>query len=269
MASLANSKEITRLFQAGADIVMLEVSGLCQAPLCPFSLDDIEKIAASTHEQGKQIFVLADMTVTEDELDRVKKNMERLLSCKANRIVCYDFTFAILAAKAGMANQIIYAPNTLITHSRLANFYKKTGLAGMVVSESLSAAEILSVCKKSEGLEIGAVLSGHREIYRSRRHHVTAYIAHNRIQNPTPEFSSGYAVMEKQRQNSFYPLIENTNGTVIIDAGMSCPDWLTPELAEALTYGFISRRNIELTDYIEMLNKIKSTVLLQKAGDVS
>ena len=253
--------------ETSTDVIMLEVAGLCQAPVCPLSFEKIEIVTKTITAAGKKVFLLADMMVTESNLDLVKKSLERMLSVNASRIICYDFTFVVLADELGISNRLIYAPNTLITHSRLMEYYHQKSLAGLVISGSLSKEEMLSLCNNNQEIEMGVVLSGHREIYRSRRRHVTAYANHNGLDIPASGFYSGYAVREKQRENKYYPLVENENGTLIYDAFVLDPSWLTEDLALKLTYGFLQRREIDPKTYIEIINQAKKKLIMWQAGN--
>jgi len=267
VSSLANLGEISQQMETSTDVIMLEVAGLCQAPVCPLSFEKIEIVTKTITAAGKKVFLLADMMVTESNLDLVKKSLERMLSVNASRIICYDFTFVVLADELGISNRLIYAPNTLITHSRLMEYYHQKSLAGLVISGSLSKEEMFSLCNNSQEIEMGVVLSGHREIYRSRRRHVTAYANHNGLDIPASGFYSGYAVREKQRENKYYPLVENENGTLIYDAFVLDPSWLTEDLALKLTYGFLQRREIDPKTYIEIINQAKKKLIMWQAGN--
>ncbi|HOO44130.1 MAG TPA: hypothetical protein PKU69_03570, partial [Bacillota bacterium] len=84
---------------------------------------------------------------------------------------------------------------------------------------------------------------------------------------PASGFYSGYAVREKQRENKYYPLVENENGTLIYDAFVLDRSWLTEDLALKLTYGFLQRREIDPKTYIEIINQAKKKLIMWQAGN--
>jgi len=258
VASLVDKAETIRLFEAGADIVLLETSRFNPDPVYPVSLDLLADMTNEIHAKGKRVFALMDGIVWENELATAREYLGDILSSGVDRVVCYDFTFVVFAREMAKAGKMIYRPKTYGRHPYDSAFYERLGLAGLFVPYGLASAELKSYCLKSRGLELGVQIAGAEEIYRSRRSLMNGFYHHAGMDGKDP-VGKDFTIRENTREDEYYHIRENPFGTTIWSNGGN-EDFLTDELIGSLDYGYLERRFSEAGTYYETLAKLRKRI---------
>ena len=221
----------------GADAVYIggELYGL-RAKAKNFSNEDIKKGIEFAHKYGKRVFVTANITAHNRDLEGVRKYFEELKEIKPDALIISDpgvFTIAkevcpeIEIHVSTQANNVNYATYL---------FWQRQGAKRVVSARELSVAEIKDIrANIPDGLEIETFVHGAMCISYSGRCLLSNYFTGRdaNLGACTHPCRWKYHIVEESRPGEYLPIEENERGTYIFNSKDLCMIEHIPDLVDA------------------------------------
>ena len=234
----ASSLEVLKVaVMYGADAVYIggEMYGL-RAKAKNFSKEDMKAGIDFAHQHGKRVFVTANITAHNRDLDGVRVYFEELKEMEPDALIISDpGVFAI-------AKQV--CPGTEVHISTQANnvnymtylFWQQQGAKRVVSARELSLEEIKQIRQNiPDGLEIETFVHGAMCISYSGRCLLSNYFTGRdaNLGACTHPCRWKYYIMEESRPGEYLPVEENERGTYIFNSKDLCMIEHIPDLVEA------------------------------------
>ena len=234
----ASCLEVLKLaVKYGADAVYIggEMYGL-RAKAKNFSKEDMEEGIKYAHEKGKKVFVTANITAHDKDLEGVREYFKELKEIKPDAIIISDPGVFMLAKEitpeidihiSTQANNVNYAD---------FNFWYGLGATRVVSARELSLDEIAEIRNHIPAdKEIETFVHGAMCMAYSGRCLLSNYMT-GRDANQgacTHPCRWKYHVVEENRPGEYMPIEENERGTYIFNSKDLCMIDYVPELVKA------------------------------------
>ena len=234
----ASCLEVLKLaVKYGADAVYIggEMYGL-RAKAKNFSKEDMEEGIKYAHEKGKKVFVTANITAHDKDLEGVREYFKELKEIKPDAIIISDPGVFMLAKEitpeidihiSTQANNVNYAD---------FNFWYGLGATRVVSARELSLDEIAEIRNHIPAdREIETFVHGAMCMAYSGRCLLSNYMT-GRDANQgacTHPCRWKYHVVEENRPGEYMPIEENERGTYIFNSKDLCMIDYVPELVKA------------------------------------
>lgn len=237
----AGSLELLKIaVQYGADAIYIggDMYGL-RAKARNFSMEDMKIGIAYAHEHGKKVYVTANITAHNDDLDGIRKYFKELYAFGEDRpdalIISDPGVFEIaLEAAPGMELHISTQANNV--NYETYRFWKRLGASRVVSARELSLEEIKELRNHiPEDLEIETFVHGAMCIAHSGRCLLSNYFT-GRDANQgacTHPCRWKYYVVEETRPGEYLPIEENDRGTYIFNSKDLCMIQYIPQIIDA------------------------------------
>ncbi len=140
--------------QGGCDAVYFGIRGFnMRAGAKNFNAGDIKKITQICHDNKVKAYLALNITIYEDELDKVKTILKKAKVAKVDAIICFDLSVLQLAKKMG--HEIHLSTQASVSNSASASFYKKQGVRRIVLARECSLKDVQRIEKRTNiGIEI-------------------------------------------------------------------------------------------------------------------
>lgn len=221
----------------GADAVYIggDMYGL-RAGAKNFSLADMKEGIEFAHEHGKKVYVTANITAHNCDLDGVKEYFKELEAIKPDALIISD-PGVFMAAKENCPDIDIHVS----TQSNNVNydtfkFWHKLGATRVVTARELSIKEIKEIRENiPDELEIETFIHGAMCISYSGRCLLSNYFTGRdaNLGACTHPCRWKYYIMEEKRPGEFLPVEENERGTYIFNSKDLCMIEHIPDLVDA------------------------------------
>ena len=221
----------------GADAVYIggEMYGL-RAKAKNFSKEDMAEGIRFAHEHGKKVYVTANITAHDRDLEGVQKYFEELKEIGPDALIISDPGVFQIATEICPEIDIHISTQANNVNYRTFRFWHKLGATRVVTARELSIREIADIdAHIPEDLEIETFVHGAMCISYSGRCLLSNYFT-GRDANQgacTHPCRWKYAVMEESRPGEYLPVYENERGTYIFNSKDLCMIDHIPELIEA------------------------------------
>ncbi len=235
----AGSLEVLKVaVDYGADAVYIggEMFSL-RAKAKNFSNEDMAEGIRYAHEKGVKVFVTANITAHNEDLDGVSEYFYELLALMPDAVIISDpgvFSIAKEVFDGRIAIHISTQANNV--NYLTFKFWHDMGASRVVCGRELSLAEIRNIREKlPNGPEIEAFVHGAMCISYSGRCLLSNYMT-GRDANKgacTHPCRWKYSVVEEKRPGEYFPVYENDRGTYVFNSKDLCMIEYIPELVSA------------------------------------
>ena len=234
----ASSLEVLKVAVTyGADAIYIggEMFGL-RAKAKNFSPEDMKAGIEFAHEHGKKVYVTANITAHNRDLEGVREYFQELKEIKPDALIISDpgvFTIAqevcpeIEVHISTQANNVNYATY---------NFWHKMGATRVVSARELSIAEIKEIRNHiPDDLEIETFIHGAMCISYSGRCLLSNYFTGRdaNLGACTHPCRWRYYISEESRPGEYLPIEENERGTYIFNSKDLCMIEHIPDIVDA------------------------------------
>ena len=221
----------------GADAVYIggEVYGL-RAKAKNFSKEDMAEGIRFAHEHGKKVYVTANITAHDRDLEGVQKYFEELKEIGPDALIISDPGVFQIATEICPEIDIHISTQANNVNYRTFQFWHKLGATRVVTARELSIKEIADIdAHIPEDLEIETFVHGAMCISYSGRCLLSNYFTGRdaNLGACTHPCRWKYAVVEEKRPGEYLPVYENERGTYIFNSKDLCMIEYIPELVEA------------------------------------
>ena len=221
----------------GADAVYIggEQYGL-RAKAKNFSDEDMKEGIDYAHDRGKKVYITANITAHDRDMDGVRDYFERLKDIGPDALIISDPGVFLMAREICPGIDIHISTQANNVNSMTCKFWADLGAKRVVTARELSLAEIKGICEGTpDELEIETFVHGAMCISHSGRcllsHYFTGRDAN--LGACTHPCRWKYYVMEESRPGEYLPVEENERGTYIFNSKDLCMIEHIPELLDA------------------------------------
>jgi len=234
----ASSLEVLKVAVAyGADAIYIggEMYGL-RAKAKNFSKEDMEEGIRYAHQHGKRVFVTANNTAHNKDLDGVRQYFGELKEIKPDALIISDPGVFAIAKQACPGIEIHISTQANNVNYMTYLFWHQQGAKRVVSARELSLEEIKEIRKNiPDNLEIETFVHGAMCISYSGRCLLSNYFTGRdaNLGACTHPCRWKYYIMEENRPGEYLPVEENERGTYIFNSKDLCMIEHIPDLVEA------------------------------------
>lgn len=221
----------------GADAVYIggEMYGL-RAKAKNFSVEDMEEGIKFAHKYGKRVFVTANITAHNRDLEGVRQYFGELKEIKPDALIISDPGVFAIAKQTCPEIEIHVSTQANNVNYMTYLFWQQQGAKRVVSARELSIEEIKQIrCNIPESLEIETFVHGAMCISYSGRCLLSNYFTGRdaNLGACTHPCRWKYYIMEESRPGEYLPVEENERGTYIFNSKDLCMVEHIPDLVEA------------------------------------
>ena len=256
----ANSLEVLKTaVEYGADAVYIggEMYGL-RAKAKNFSAEDMKKGIAYAHERGKKVYVTANITAHNRDLEGVRAYFHVLKEIRPDALIISDPGVFTIAKEVCPEIDIHISTQSNNVNYMTFRFWKEQGATRVVTARELSLEEIGDIRKNiPDDFEIETFVHGAMCISYSGRcllsHYFTGRDAN--LGACTHPCRWKYYIMEEKRPGEFLPVEENERGTYIFNSKDLCMIEHIPELVNAGIDSFKIEGRMKTALYVAVVSR--------------
>lgn len=256
----ANSLEVLKTaVEYGADAVYIggEMYGL-RAKAKNFSAEDMKKGIAYAHERGKKVYVTANITAHNRDLEGVRAYFHELKEIRPDALIISDPGVFTIAKEVCPEIDIHISTQSNNVNYMTFRFWKEQGATRVVTARELSLEEIGDIRENiPDDFEIETFVHGAMCISYSGRcllsHYFTGRDAN--LGACTHPCRWKYYIMEEKRPGEFLPVEENERGTYIFNSKDLCMIEHIPELVNAGIDSFKIEGRMKTALYVAVVSR--------------
>lgn len=221
----------------GADAVYIggEMYGL-RAKAKNFSNEDMAEGIRFAHKHGKRVFVTANITAHNRDLDGIRVYFNELKNIKPDALIISDPGVFTIAGDMLPDMELHISTQSNNVNYETCRFWHRLGARRVVSARELSLGEIAEIRKNiPDGLEIETFVHGAMCISYSGRCLLSNYFTGRdaNLGACTHPCRWKYYIMEESRPGEYLPVEENDRGTYIFNSKDLCMIEHIPDLVKA------------------------------------
>lgn len=224
----------------GADAIYIggDMYGL-RAKAKNFSLEEMKEGIAFAHEHNKKVYVTANITAHNDDLEGIRKYFRELKAFGKDRpdaLIITDPGVFTIAKEEVPEIEIHISTQANNTNYATYRFWYNLGAGRVVAARELSLKEIAELrANIPEDMEIEAFVHGAMCIAYSGRCLLSNYFTGRdaNLGECTHSCRWKYYIVEEKRPGQYLPIEENERGTYIFNSKDLCMIEYIPEMVEA------------------------------------
>lgn len=234
----ASSLEVLKVaVKYGADAVYIggDMYGL-RAKAKNFSMEDMKEGIAFAHRNGKRVFVTANITAHNRDLDGIREYFQELKEIKPDALIISDPGVFDIAREICPEIEVHISTQSNNVNYGTYLFWHRMGAKRVVSARELSMAEIKEIRQNiPDDLEIETFIHGAMCISYSGRCLLSNYFTGRdaNLGACTHPCRWKYYITEESRPGEYLPIEENERGTYIFNSKDLCMIEHIPDLIDA------------------------------------
>lgn len=237
---LAPAGDMERFLKAldfGADAIYIGGAefGMRTAPT-NFSFEELTSAVEIAHKANTKVYLTCNTVPRNNELQRLPSFIEKAKECKVDAFIISDLGTLDIAKKIAPDIDIHISTQAGITNYATANVFYNLGAKRIVTARELSIEDIAEIrAKIPSDMEIECFVHGAMCMSFSGRCLISNYLADrdaNRGDCAQP-CRWKYHLMEETRPGEYFPVVEDDNGTYLMNSRDMCMIEHIPELISA------------------------------------
>ena len=242
---LAPAGDINKMKTAifyGADAIYLggENFGLRKASK-NFSNEELEETVKYAHERDVKIYVTMNIVAHEYHLNGLDEYIKFLDKINVDAVIVADIGIFMKVKELAPDMEIHISTQASITNSETIKFWHKEGADRIVLARELSFDEIKEIRKNiPEDVELEAFVHGAMCISYSGRCLLSNYMTGRdaNLGDCAQACRWNYRLVEEKRPGEYYPIVEDENGTYIMNSKDLCMIHDIDKIYESGIYSF-------------------------------
>lgn len=190
-----------------------------------FDLDTLKKAIELCHNRGVKVYVTCNTLPRNNEIPQFQQFVEEAVACNVDALIVADLGLLSLIKKFAPNMEIHMSTQTGIVNYVSANQLYEMGCKRVVLARELSLDEIAEIrAKTPKDLDIEAFVHGAMCMSFSGRCLLSSYFTNrdaNRGECAQP-CRWNYYLMEEKRKGEYHQVIEDENGSYILNAKDMC-----------------------------------------------
>ncbi|MGL4588738.1 MAG: peptidase U32 family protein [Mycoplasmatales bacterium] len=215
-----------------------------------FEIDEIEQAVALAHKQKKLIYVAVNKLMHQRDLIEINDYLIKLHTIGVDGLIFSDLGVLYLVDELKLDFKLIYNTETTITNQYFTEFAAEFGIETVDLAKEISLEEIAEICANKQS-KVLINIHSHIYMYQSVRKLISNYASaiNEEIEQEQPLF------LHDNERNTYYPVIENEQGTHIIAANdLATINHLDKIFAIDLDFQKIDGFTYTKTQYAEIVN---------------
>lgn len=206
-----------------------------------FSNDEIIEGVKYCHDRGRKLYVTMNVFPRNHDLKGSEDYIKGLYNIGIDAIIVADPSIVSIAKEAAPELEIHLSTQANITNWRAAKFWYDQGVKRIVLARELTFTEINNIKKNvPEGCELEIFVHGSMCMAYSGRCLISNYMlgrdANKGICSNACRYK--YYLVEETRPNEYYPVIEDDDGTYIMNSKDLCMINHIPDLIRGGAHSF-------------------------------
>lgn len=236
LAPAGSLKKLKIAVDFGADAVYLGGGRLnLRAFSDNFSFEEIEEGVKYCHDRNRKVYVVVNVFARNYDLKGVEDYIKKIYDLGVDAIIAGDPGIIAAAKKAAPELEIHLSTQANTVNYLAAKFWYDQGVKRIVLARELTFNEIKGFKENlPEGCELEAFVHGSMCIAYSGRCLISNYMlgrdANKGICSNACRYK--YALVEETRPGEYYPVIEDEEGTYIMNSKDLCMIHHIPELVQ-------------------------------------
>lgn len=188
------------------------------------------------HDRGKKLYVTMNVFPRNHDLKGVEEYIKGLYDLGVDAIIVADPSIVAAAKNAAPNLEIHLSTQANITNWMATKFWYEQGVKRIVLARELTLKEITEINENTpEGCELEVFIHGSMCVAYSGRCLISNYMlgrdANKGICSNACRYK--YYIVEETRPNEYYPVIEDDNGTYIMNSKDLCMIEHIPEIVKS------------------------------------
>ena len=180
LAPARDKRSVSAAINNDADAIYVGITDYnMRANVANIDIEDIKEIAQQCHDNDKKIYVCTNTIVTDNQLDKFKKQLIKLEKFSVDALIISDIGMINIANKSSIPIHLSVQAN--VTNSEALKLYKELGVTRAVLSRELSLEQI-KIIKQKSPIEIETFVHGAMCVAISGRCFLSSYF-YNRDAN--------------------------------------------------------------------------------------
>lgn len=254
LAPAGDFEKLKTAIDYGADAVYLggDSFGLRKASK-NFSLDEISEGVKYSHDRGKKVYVTMNIVPHDKDMVGAAEYARSLVNIGVDAIIVSDLGMMSLLMREVPNIKIHISTQASVTNYETVMFYYNLGIRRIVFARELSLEEIKEIRSKvPEDMDIECFVHGAMCISYSGRCLISNYMT-GRDANQG-DCAQGcrykYNLVEEKRPGEYFPIIEDDEGTFILNSKDLCMIPYIPEMVDAGITSFKIEGRVKSSYYI-------------------
>lgn len=212
-----------------------------------FSVEDIKHICDICTNNSKELFVVVNKNIHNNELDNLTELLKLLAHLNISGIMYYDVAIVNLNRKLKLNLNLIWHQEHLSTNYVTCNFWASFGVGGAYLSSDITLDEILTI-KKNLSIKTFVNVFGYLPMFVSYRHLVKNYLNTFHLKDN----SSKYKISKEGKD---YYIVDNSLGSFVYSSNILSALEESLILREHnIDYIVLNSFNISDEKFIEVVN---------------
>jgi len=188
-----------------------------------FTVDELKKASEYAHNKNVKIYLTLNSIVFESEIDELKKYLNEIKEIDFDGFIISDPGIINLINNYFKNPRIHISTQTNITNHLAVDFYSKIGASRVNIAREVKYKDLKDIIKKSK-IEIEVFVHGALCISYSGRCMLSKYMSGRDANKGECAHSCRwkYYLLEEQRPNIFYNIIQESDGTYIYNSRDLC-----------------------------------------------
>lgn len=190
-----------------------------------FDYNDIVEAVRFCHERNVKAYITVNIIAHDKHFEGLEEYIEFLTEAKVDAVIIADPGIMSIVKKVNPDMEIHLSTQANTTNHLTANFWQKLGVNRIVPARELTLEEIDGIMKnKDDTLIIETFVHGAMCISYSGRCLLSSYMTnrHSNLGDCSHPCRWKYNLVEEQRPNEYYPVVEDENGTFIFNSKDLC-----------------------------------------------
>lgn len=188
------------------------------------------------HDRGKKLYVTMNVFPRNHDLKGVEEYIKGLYDLGVDAIIVADPSIVAAAKDAAPNLEIHLSTQANITNWRATKFWYEQGVKRIVLARELTLKEITEISENiPEGCELEVFIHGSMCVAYSGRCLISNYMlgrdANKGICSNACRYK--YYLVEETRPGEYYPVVEDDNGTYIMNSKDLCMIEYIPEIVKS------------------------------------
>ncbi|MCQ2480463.1 MAG: U32 family peptidase [Clostridia bacterium] len=237
LAPAGDRERFDKALYFGADAIYVGGAefGMRTAPT-NFSFEELADATEAAHKKGVKVYLTCNTVPRNNEIARLPSFIEKARDAKVDALIISDLGTMKTAKKIAPDVDIHISTQAGITNYETANVFYELGAKRIVTARELSLDDIAEIrAKIPADMEIECFVHGAMCMSFSGRCLISNYLADrdaNRGDCAQP-CRWKYHIMEETRPGEYFPVLEDDNGTYLMNSRDMCMIEHIPELISA------------------------------------
>lgn len=202
-----------------------------------FTKDEINRAIKQAYQFEKDIFLMANRMFDDDDCQSFEAWLSSINTHLLTGIIVADIGALSLLSEMGLADKVVYHPETLLTNRYDTNSFAKDKILGAFVAKEITLEEIRHI-GFGRKLKLFMVGHGYLDMFYSRRQLIETFTIKAELDHQFHDHKH-LTLIEAKRDQEPYPILEDDAGTHVFRYRVFCSAFDLKELEQAVDYLFI------------------------------